>query len=583
MKGLKQFEFLENPVTTEIIRNALSSAAEEMNESLARSSYSPIIYEMKDCSVGIFNENAELLGQSSGLPMFLGNLDECIKITTDYIGGKEKYQSGDIFIMNDSYMAGTHLNDITVISPIFYENELVGFAATRAHWLDLGAKDPGYPMDATEIFQEGVRIPPTKIYDAGQPRKDVIELITSNSRFREAALGDLNAQIAACRTGEKRMHDIIKKHGLETMKRSIVDIFTQSEILDREMISSIPDGVYRADGYLDNDGVTDEPVYVKVKVTVKGESLTIDLTGSSEQRRGMTNCGLAQTVSACRVAFKHLISPEAPVTGGNFKTMDIIVPEKTIFSAQEPAACGWYFTALGLLIDLTIKALSPVLKEQSAAAHYGDSMVITFAGHDPRTNTSFLDVEATAGGWGAFAANDGQSGLINNVNGDFKNLPIEVLEDKYPLKVTSYGLRPNSGGAGQNRGGLGIFKEYEVRTDEANLYLWFERSKTPAWGLFGGESGVPPQVTVKSANNVETMLKVNAKPLTLGDRVIVETGGGGGFGHPFDRQPERVLDDVLDGYINKKDALHLYGVVFKSGMTEIDYNQTDEYRKMNRQ
>lgn len=574
--------FLENPVTTEIIRNALNSAAEEMNESLARSSFSPIIYEMKDCSVGLYNENAELLGQSSGLPMFLGNLDECIKITTDFIGGKDKYQPGDIYIMNDSYMAGTHLNDITVISPIFYKNELVAYTATRAHWLDVGAKDPGYPMDATEVYQEGVRIPPTKIYDAGEPRKDVIDLITMNSRFRKSALGDLNAQIAACRTGEKRMIEIINKHGLQTVRRSIIDIFKQSEMMDREYITDIPDGVYEASGCLDNDGVTDEPVHVQVKVSVKGENLTIDLTGSSEQRKGMTNCGLAQTVSACRVAFKHLIGPDAPVTGGNFKTMDIVVPEKTIFSAQEPAACGWYFSALGLLIDLVIKALSPVLKEQSAAAHYGDSMVITFSGHDTRNDSEFLYVEPTAGGWGAFDANDGQSGLINNSNGDFRNLPVEVLEDKYPLKVNTYGLRPNSGGAGRNRGGLGIIREYEVRSEQANLYLWFERSKTPAWGLFNGESGKKPKVVVRTTDKIEEMLKVNAKSLKRGDLVQAETGGGGGFGHPFDRNPEKVLDDVLDGYIDPTEALSTYGVVLKREATEVNYEETEIYRRNNR-
>ncbi|MTW84494.1 hydantoinase B/oxoprolinase family protein [Virgibacillus dakarensis] len=563
--------FLENPVTTEIIRNALISAAEEMNESLARSSFSPIIYEMKDCSVGIYNENAELLGQSSGLPMFLGNLDVCIRETTNFIGGNDNYKPGDIYIMNDSYLAGSHLNDITIISPIFYDDYLVGFSATRAHWLDIGAKDPGYPMDAIEIYQEGVRIPPTKIYDAGEPRKDIIQLITMNSRLSNDALGDMNAQIAACRTGEKRVYDIIRKHSLDTFRRSIKDIFKQSEIMDKEQISSIPDGVYEEEGYLDNDGVTDDPVLVKVKVTIAGDRLTIDLTGSSEQRQGMTNCGLAQTVSACRVAFKHLIGPDSPVTGGNFKTMDIIVPKRTIFSAEEPAACGWYFTSLGLLIDLIVKALSPVLKEQSAAAHYGDSMVITVAGHDKKSNSTFLYVEPTAGGWGAFSANDGQSGLINNSNGDFKNLPVEVLEGKYPLKINSYLLRENSGGAGKTRGGLGVTREYELRTN-ANLSLWFERSKTPGWGLFGGQSGKPPIVTVKTSNGEEDILKVNAKPLSKGDCVIVKTGGGGGFGNPLERPLENVLEDIIDGYIDADTASKEYGVTYDSSTVQVHRN-----------
>lgn len=574
----RSYVYLENPITTEIVRNALTSAAEEMNASLARSAYSPIIYEMKDCSVGIFNQDAELLGQSAGLPIFLGNLEECIHITTERIGGKVNYRDGDVFIMNDSYMTGTHLNDITVFSPIFYSNQLVGFTATRAHWLDIGAKDPGYPMDATEIYQEGVRIPPTKIYEAGQPRKDVIELITGNSRFREAALGDLNAQIAACRTGEKRYQEIIRRFGLDTVNRCIIDIFNQSEQMDREVIATIPDGIYEAAGYLDNDGVVDEPVHVQVKVTVEGEQLTIDLTGSSPQRRGMTNCGLAQTISACRVAFKDLINSNAPVTGGNFRTMKVVVPPATIFHAEEPAACGWYFSALGLLIDLVVKALSPAIKERSAAAHYGDSMVITFAGTDPRTKAAFLNVEATAGGWGGFASDDGESGLINNVNGDFKNLPIEVLEAKYPLKVTAYGLRRDSGGAGFHRGGLGITRGYQVLTHEASLYLWFERSKTPAWGLFGGGNGEAPEVTLIRGGHEERMLKVNAKPLQYGDVVIAKTGGGGGFGQPLEREPNRVREDLIDGYISREQALAEYGVVFTPGTVEIDADQTNARR-----
>lgn len=578
MIDTKSATFLENPITTEIIRNALISAAEEMNESLARSSFSPIIYEMKDCSVGIYNENAELLGQSSGLPMFLGNLDVCIRETTKFLGGNEHYKPGDVYIMNDSYLAGTHLNDITVISPIFYQDELVGFSATRAHWLDLGAKDPGYPMDATEIYQEGVRIPPTKIYDGGEPRKDIINLITINSRLTRDALGDLNAQIAACRTGERRVNEIINKHGLGTFRRCIKDIFKQSEIMDKEQISSIPDGVYEAEGFLDNDGVTDDPVPVKVKITISGENLKIDLTGSSEQRQGMTNCGSAQTVSACRVAFKHLIGPDSPVTGGNFKTMDIIIPKRTIFSAEEPAACGWYFTSLGLLIDLIIKALSPVLKEESAAAHYGDSMVITIAGNDDRENVPFLYVEPTAGGWGAFSKDDGQSGLINNSNGDFKNLPVEVFEGKYPLKINSYTLRENSGGPGENRGGLGVRREYEICSETANLSLWFERSLDPAWGLFEGNSGMPPKVTIYNGKGEEHLLKVNSKPLKKGDRVKVETGGGGGFGHPFNRSPERVLEDYLDGYIDIETARKEYGVMINQDTKEI-IAKTEEFRR----
>ncbi|MEH7393005.1 hydantoinase B/oxoprolinase family protein [Bacillus sp. JJ1503] len=544
--------YLENPVTTEIVRNALISAADEMNASLARSAFSPIIYEMKDCSVCIFNRDVELLGQSAGLPIFLGNIDECIKVTTNVIGGIENYKDGDVYILNDSYIGGTHLNDVTVFSPIFLEGELVGFTANRAHWLDIGSKDPGYPMDATSIYQEGIRIPPTKIYDQGKPIEDVIRLIVSNNRFREAALGDLNAQIAACRTGEKRFKELIVRFGIDRINRCIHDIFKQSEEMDRSVIRNIPDGVYEAEGYLDNDGVKDEPILVKVQVKVEGDYITIDLTGSSKQRFGQTNCGYAQTISACRVAFKDLISPNSPVTGGNFRTMKVIAPEATIFHAVEPAPCGWYFTPLGLLIDLIIKALSPVMKDKAAGAHYGDSMVVTFAGTDEKTNESFLSVEATAGGWGAFHSGDGQSALINHVSGDFKNLPIEVFESKYPIRINQYGLRQNSGGAGQYRGGLGVVREYEILSEDAAVSLWFERSKTPAWGLFGGQPGAKPDVEIISGGEVEHLLKVNGRKIRKGDIVKVMTGGGGGFGDPTERSSGDAEKDLRNEYVTGK-------------------------------
>ncbi|WP_232490166.1 hydantoinase B/oxoprolinase family protein [Neobacillus cucumis] len=547
---IQESVFLENPITTEIVRNALTSIADEMNASLARSAFSPIIYEMKDCSVCLFNRDVELLGQSAGLPIFLGNIDECIKTTTKIIGGIDQYKDGDIYILNDSYIGGTHLNDVTIFSPIFYKNELVGFTANRAHWLDIGSKDPGYPMDATSIYQEGIRIPPTKIYDNGRALDDVIRLIVSNNRFQEAAMGDLNAQIAACRTGEKRFKELIARFTIERINRCVHDIFRQSEEMDRSVVRNIPDGIYNAEGYLDNDGVKDEPILVKVKVEVKGDFITIDLTGSSIQRSGQTNCGFAQTVSACRVAFKDLISPNTPVTGGNFKTMKIIAPEGTIFHAVEPAPCGWYFTPLGLLIDLIIKALSPVMKEKAAGAHYGDSMVVTFGGVDDKANEPFLSVEATAGGWGAFESGDGQSALINHVSGDFKNLPIEVFESKYPLRVNQYALRNNSGGSGQYRGGLGVIKEYEVLCENAFVSLWFERSKTPAWGLFGGHAGMGPDVEIISGNKVEHLLKVNGKPIQKGDIVIVKTGGGGGYGDPSQRSSEKIELDIRNEYVN---------------------------------
>lgn len=570
---MKNYEFIGNPITTEIVRNAFISAAKEMNECLYRSSYSPIIYESKDCAAGLFDENADALGLSVGVPMFLGNLEVTIKSTTEYIGGIENYKEGDVYIINDSYMTGAHLNDMTFLSPIFYGGKLVGFTANRAHWLDIGSKDPGYPLDSTEIFQEGIRIPPMKIMDKGVIRKDLADMICRNTRFYRAAMGDMNAQIAACKTGEKRYVEILKRFGHKTVKDSIHDIFLQSEIMEREVVRKFQDGVYNAVGYLDNDGTVMQPIKVNVTITIKDGDMTVDLKGSSPSATGSTNCGFAQTISATRMAYKMIVTPDAPVTGGSFRHLDIRAPKKTIFTAEEPSACAWYFSSLGLLIDLVAKALEDVCPDRVSAAHYGDSMVIYLSGKDPRKDQNYLYVEATVGGWGAYEADDGSDALINVSNGAYKNIPVEVFENNYPVRINSFKLRENSEGPGKNRGGLGIVKEYEALYDDTNLYLWFERSVTPAWGIKGGKDGAKPKVIVKSGEKQTEILKVNAFPMKKGTIATAYTGGGGGFGNPFERDIEKVKYDYIQGYITIEHAEKEYGVAIDN-LGNIDIERT---------
>jgi N-methylhydantoinase B len=567
-----------DPVTTEIIRNALVSCAHDMNATLIRSAYTPIIYEGKDCSVAILDAKGDVLGQSLGIPLFLGNLEICVKLTAERLGW-EAFRPGDIFYMNDSYMTGTHLNDATIFAPIFWRDALVGFSATRAHWLDVGAKDPGGPMDSREIYQEGVRWAPTRIYENGEPREDIIDLLRRNGRFGYSMIGDMNAQVAACRTGEARFHAILDRFGHDTYLAARDEIYRQSEALEREAVAALADGTYRAEGSLDDDGLGNGPIPVKVRIDVAGDRMTIDLDGSSPATEGPVNCGLAQTVSACRVAFKLLIHPERPVDGGTFETLEVKAPEGSMFAAQEPAACQWYFTPLGLLIDVIVKALAPALPGAVAGAHYGDSMVMYLAGKDPRRGDApFLYVMPHPGGWGAFDEGDGQDGLINNVNGGFKDFPIEAFEGKYPALVREYGFRPDSGGPGRHRGGCGIYRTHELEAP-SSLYLWFERSVTPAWGLFGGRDAVGPDVVVNPGRDDERhMLKANALPLEPGDVVVLQTGGGGGFGDPFERDPERVRRDVIDGYVSRGAAERDYGVALSEDLT-VDEAATRRLRR----
>lgn len=537
-----------DPVTVEVIRNAFNSIASQMNNNLARSAYTPIIYEMKDCSVGLFDAQARLLGQAPGLPIFLGNLEVAIHVTTEHFGGPEVYRPGDVYAVNDSYLVGSHLNDVTVFSPIFHEGELVGFGATKAHWMDIGSKDPSQAMDSTEIYQEGYRIGPTKLYDAGEPVRGVLEFLTRNSRMPRSVWGDLHAQIAACRTGERQLAELLVRFGRETVAEAAEAIFDQCEQLDREAILVVPDGRYAASGDLDSWGPGGDPVHVEVSVEVAGDEMHVDLAGSSPQTPGCMNCGFAQTIAAARLAFKFLINPEVDVTAGTFRNLKVTSPEATVFDAREPAACQYYYPHLGLMIDLFIRALSEALPDRVVAGQPADAMNILFSGVDPSSGEPFVSGEATAVGWGAYQGGDGTNGLINYGGGDLKNIPVEVQEARYPIRVHRYALRPDSGGVGRWRGGLGIEREYEVLADGVNVSTWFERTLTPGWGLFGGGPGGVTEVTMATGDGTFDLLKVNQRPAPAGARIVVATGGGGGYGDPAERDAHAREADLVDGY-----------------------------------
>lgn len=545
-------------ITTEIIRSGLNAAADEMNATLIRSAYTPVIYEMKDCSVGLLDDHHQILGQSAGLPIFLGNL-EVVTELTELLHGREVWRPGDVWILNDSYMAGTHLHDMTVYGPVFVGEELVGFATCRAHWLDVGSKDAGGSTDSTSIFQEGLRLGPTKVVDRSVLLDDVADLLTRNGRFPYPARGDLFAQIACVRTGQDRLAQVMGRHGLDTVRRARDQIFAQTERLEREAIAAIPDGRYEAEGSLDNDGVTDRPYVVRVAVEIRGETMTLDLTGTDDMAQGPINCGAAQAVSAGRVAYKLLVNPDRPVDGGAFRPLEVKVRPGSLLAAEAPAPCEWYFTPLGLLIDLVVKALAPALPEAVAGASYGDSMVIGIEGTDPRDGAPFLVYEPTVGGWGAWEGGDGQDAMINNVNGSLKDVPIEVAETKYPVWLRRYAIRRDSGGSGQWRGGNGVEREYVLEADAGTMSLWFERSRTPAWGLAGGGDATPPEVVVNEGQpNAVTLLKVNAFRLSRGDTVVCRTGGGGGYGKPEKRARHLVEADLADGMVSPEAARSVY-------------------------
>ena len=548
-----------DPFTTEIIRCAMEAAAEDMNQTLIRSAYTPTIYEMKDCAVALLDENHSVIGQSAGVPLFLGNL-EVVTEHTERLYGREVWRPRDIWILNDCYVAGTHLNDVTVYGPVFWRDELVGFATCRAHLRDLGGMRPGLLTNSTEIYQEGLRLGATKLVDCGEPRRDILDIITRNSRYPDLVHGDLFAMIACVREGQARLDAVIERYGLGTFRAARDDVFAQTEAIERAAVAAIADGAYEAEGYIDSDGVGNTPLRVHVRIEVEGDQMVIDLTGTADMATGPVNCGAAQAVSAARVAYKLLVNPDGPVTGGAFQPLSVRVRPGSLLAAEEPVPCSYYFTPLGLLIDLAGKAMADVLPDDVAGGSYGDSMVVLFGGLIPSTGKRFSFSQPTVGGWGGWKGTDGQDAMINNVNGAIKDLNVEVIESKFPVRVNRYAIRTDSGGAGQWRGGNGVEREYVFTGAEGYMNLWWDRSVTPAWGIFGGSGARPPEVVINQGRHSEQkVMKGTGIRLKSGDVISTRTGGGGGYGDPSKRSREDIDADIREGNISVAAAKQEYG------------------------
>jgi N-methylhydantoinase B len=549
-----------DPITTEVLRNAFIAIAEDMNASLIRSAYSPIIYHIRDTAVALIDASRQVLAHSPGVPFFLGTLEDCVRLTEELLG-EDIWEPGDVWVLNDAYLTGGHLNDLTVYSPIFFAGELAGFTASRAHHLDVGGKEPGGPAtDSTDVYQEGLRLGPVKLLEGGRRRRDIFDILQRNSRLPHQLTGDVTAQIVASQVGERRFRSLLERYGRAAVEAARDDIFRQAEELDRAAVAAIPDGEYRAEGAIDSDGVSDAAHTVRVRVTIDGERMVVDLTETDDQAPGPVNAGDLMTISAVRCAFKRIINADLPVNGGAFRPLEIRVRPGSLLAAIEPAPTGYFYSALGLLVDLIPKALAPAVPELCAAAHYGDSSTIGLSGTDPRSGDPFVEHLLHVGGWGAWQGSDGESAMCPASITQVKDMSIEVLETKCPLRVSRYAIRPDSAGEGRWRGGHGTIREYVVDADDMAVTVWFERARTPGWGLFGGRDGSPPRVTLNPGTDGERrFLKVTALALARGDVLLAMTGGGGGYGDPADRDPDGVRRDVADGLLSPDRARDLYG------------------------
>jgi N-methylhydantoinase B len=546
-----------DPITLEVLRHAFVAVADEMKITLQRTAYNPIIYDVLDFSCGVFDPDCRMIAQADGLPIFLGNLAAAIRACVDDIGA-ENFREGDLYLFNDPYAQGNHLNDVTTIQPVFDDDgELAAFVSTRAHWLDIGGKDPGGSLDATDIVQEGLWLRSVQLYDEGRLNESVWRIIEYNVRYTKNMLGDLRAQVASSRTGEERFRVVLRRHGRGAVQAVVDELIRQGEQRARSAISAMPDGVYTADACLDDDCLGNGPLPIHLTATIAGDELTIDLTGSHEMNPGPVNCGLPATLAACRIALKALTNPNAPANEGDFAPLRLVVPEASMFDARYPAPMFVSVANLIILTDVVVRALAPAVPERAVAGHYGSLCGFMIVGDDPRTGRLYIQQEPEVGGWGASAEQDGESALIFVADGDTRNLPAEVLESRFPLRLERYELRQDSGGPGRNRGGLGVIRDYRIVAHDAHMTCIMDRKTCPPWGLDGGGAAEHDRVVLRG----ESYYKGMRVPVGAGELVSVRTGGGGGFGDPLAREPERVRADVVAGYVSRERAERDYGVV----------------------
>jgi N-methylhydantoinase B len=561
-------------VLTEIVRNGVLAVTEEMKTNLMRTAYTMIIYEALDFTVGLFTADGKTVSIGLGLPSFIRGMAETVKAKLAKFGAKG-IQPGDILVTNDAYTTGSHLNHFTFSLPIFYRGRLAGWAVCMAHWPDVGGVLSGV---TTDIYSEGIQIPIMKYQKAGVVNQELLDIIRMNVRLPERAMGDLRAQITAVKTGERRFLELLDRYGRDEVLDAIRNIMDHSEAAARARTRTIPDGTYEAESFMDDDGVDiGKRVPIRVKVVKKGDRMTIDLSQISRQVAGFYNSGPSTGYSCAQVAYKCLTSPtDYPINEGSFRSLDVIVPPGTVVSAVKPAAMRWWMTFPMTVVDTVFRAMEKAIPERTIAAHHADLGVGIIHGLSPKDGRFFIMAAGPlGGGWGAKKNEDGMAATVCLNDGDTHNSPCEQVEAKYPILFEKHALRPDSGGAGRHRGGLGCEQVIRARAN-VTVNVQIDRVHCPPWGLAGGREGMGNRVALRLDGKELTDLpnaKVLAQRLRPGEAITLAAGGGGGFGPPEERDPERVAHDVRQGYVSAQVARDVYRVILKAD-GEVDAEAT---------
>jgi N-methylhydantoinase B len=554
-----------NPITAQIIRNRLTAILRESSLRLARAAYSSVIYEAHDFANALFDGSGALIAQAEGLPIFLGATPEPLRRLLRKFPSSE-IKPGDIFLTNDPYLGGgIQINDGILLMPYFHGGEAVLFFVTIAHWTDIGGKSPGsWSPDATDIYQEGLRIPPLKLYREGQPNRDLEEMILANVRMGESVLGDLRAQLAACLTARTRLDELLAKYDWFTVKQCIDESLDETERTVRERLREIPDGTYVGVDHVDSDGVVEEPVRIEVEVRVHGDEITFDFSRCPAQSQGPCgNSAYARTFSAVRMAVKCLTAPDLVTNEGFFRPIKVVLPEGTNVNPRPPAPMTMGTLVARAIREAVFKALAPVVPDRVIAGQYGSAQTLIISGKDPRRDSRpFVMVNAGFGGWGARHRKDGISSYVMLEGGSLRNTPVEVIETQFPVTVEQRLLRQDSGGAGQERGGLGVQTDIRILGEDVKFATGMDRYRFAPHGLEGGEPGALSNCLIVSVDGQSRPgNKSTGVRLPRGSMLSHRSGGGGGFGDPLDRDPERVRQDVLNDYVSADAARERYGVV----------------------
>jgi N-methylhydantoinase B len=566
-------------VTLEVLRNALPAVANEMAADLQRTSYNMMIYEVRDYCTALLDTNGELISQNvGGVSHYVADLGVLV------VDGMKRYgcdgfKPGDVVITNHQAVAGQHLNNVVIYMPYFYKGELLMFCMVRAHWIDVGGQSTGFGAGATvaDPWLEGLQLDQLKIYEEGKLNETLYRVIKDNIRFPESSLGDMKSQMAACRLAARRMDELFDKYGKETILAAISQIFDETEQKCRNVVAQLPDGIYEAEASIDDDGlIRDEEVPIRVKITIKGSDMIIDLSGCSAERKAAIN---SRTYAGARVAYKALTGPLDPVNEGSFRALKVVIPEGNIMMAKFPAPMSGWSAIVPTVVDTIVVALAKAMPDRVPAGHHGllGGSVVFFGLH-PKTKRRFIVQSIEGGGWGGRPFEDGESATVSVCQGDVRNGSIEGIELKCPVLVESRALRRDSCGAGRYRGGLGLDMKVRNLVEGKWNFERTRRSKCPPWGIAGGTAGEPGGNLLKLPGEKAFKWITGANiPVPLNSLAIVRTGGGGGWGDPLERDAALVAADAAEGLISRRAAHELYGVVLRGSMS-LDESATQQLR-----